>query len=216
MNASLWSFWTTAQPALAGLKAGDWALLIMLGASLLVLSALREKYLLVWTAGWALLVSSRLALVHGAALRIPARDVTAFVQAAFVAAAGLFAGAVLVYIRERNLLLPLAVASAIVAGSAVARGSAAALRSGSFLPNHSADRSHRTDPRPQRALGILGMAAGDLSAGAAPQLAAVYRRDSSQAGCRLRCVAGAKHVAGSLWRSPRTDSAFASAGSLDR
>src|SRR5580700_3127039 len=121
MNASLWSFWTTAQPALAGLKAGDWALLIMLGASLLVLSALREKYLLVWTAGWALLVSSRLALVHGAALRIPARDVTAFVQAAFVAAAGLFAGAVLVYIRERNLLLPLAVASAIVAGFAVAR-----------------------------------------------------------------------------------------------
>src|SRR5580658_6710830 len=119
MNASLWSFWTTAQPALAGLKAGDWALLIMLGASLLVLSALRENYLLVWTAGWALLVSSRLALVHGAALRIPARDVTAFVQAAFVAAAGLFAGAVLVYIRERNLLLPLAVASAIVAGFAL-------------------------------------------------------------------------------------------------
>ena len=38
MNASLWSIWnTTAQPALAGLKAGEWALLIMLAASLLVL-----------------------------------------------------------------------------------------------------------------------------------------------------------------------------------
>ena len=121
MNASLWSFWSTAQPALAGLKAGDWALLIMLGASLLVLSALREKYLLVWTAGWALLVSSRLALLHGAALRIPARDVAAFEQAAFVAAIGLFAGAVFVYIRERNLLVPLAVATAVVAGFAVAR-----------------------------------------------------------------------------------------------
>jgi hypothetical protein len=121
MNASLWSFWGTAQPTLAGLKAGEWALFIMLGASLLVLSALREKYLLVWTAGWALLVSSRLALVHGAGLRIPPRDVTAFGQAAFVAAVGLFAGAVLVYIRERNLLVPLAVASAIVAAFAVAR-----------------------------------------------------------------------------------------------
>ena len=73
MNASLWSIWnTTAQPALAGLKAGEWALLLVLGASLLVLSALRERYLLVWTAGWALLVTSRLAGVHGAAMRIPA------------------------------------------------------------------------------------------------------------------------------------------------
>src|ERR1700688_2566908 len=35
---SLWSICHTAQPALAGLKAGEWALVIMLGASLLVLS----------------------------------------------------------------------------------------------------------------------------------------------------------------------------------
>jgi hypothetical protein len=121
MNASLWSIWNTAQPALARLKPGEWALLIMLGASLLVLSALREKYLLVWTAGWTLLVSSRLAAVHGAALRIPFRYITAFEQAAFVVAVALFAGAILLYTRERNLLVPLAVASAIVAGFAVAR-----------------------------------------------------------------------------------------------
>src|SRR5271169_5098661 len=72
MNVSLWSIWnTTAQPALAGLKAGEWALLLLLGASLVVLCALRERYLAVWTAGWALLVSSRLVGAHGAAMRMP-------------------------------------------------------------------------------------------------------------------------------------------------
>ena len=108
MNASLWTLWNTAQPALAGLKAGEWALLIMLGASLLVLSALRERYLLVWTVGWALLVTSRLAAVHGAEMRIPLHYVPAAEQAAFVVAMGLFAAAVFVYVRGRNLLAPLA------------------------------------------------------------------------------------------------------------
>src|ERR1700734_710934 len=109
MNESLWSFWnSTAQPALAGLKAGEWALLFGLAASLLVLTALRERYLLAWTAGWALLAGSRLAGFHGAAMRIPGRYVPAVEQAAFVVAMGLFAGAIFVYIRERNLLVPLA------------------------------------------------------------------------------------------------------------
>src|SRR5882757_2175614 len=121
MNASLWSIWNTAQPALAGLKAGEWALLLVLGASLVVLSALRERYLLVWTVGWALLVSSRLTGMHGAAMRIPERDVPAVEQAAFVIAMGLFAGAVLVYIRGRNLLAPLAAITVSVAAFAVAR-----------------------------------------------------------------------------------------------
>src|SRR5258706_14027177 len=120
MNASLWSIWnTTAQPALAGLKAGEWALLLVLGASLVVLSALRERCLLVWTVGWALLVTSRLAGIHGATMGIPERDVPAVEQAAFVIAMGLFAGAVLVYIRERNLLGPLAAITVSVAGFAV-------------------------------------------------------------------------------------------------
>jgi PAS domain S-box-containing protein len=122
MNVSLWSIWnTTAQPALAGLKAGEWALLLVLGASLVVLCALRDRYLLVWTTGWAVLVTSRMAGVHGAAMRIPARYVPAFEQAAFVVAVGLFAGAVLVYIRERNLLAPLAAITVSVGGFAVAR-----------------------------------------------------------------------------------------------
>jgi PAS domain S-box-containing protein len=122
MNASLWSIWsTTVQPALAGLKAGEWALLLVLAASLVVLSALRERYLLIWTAGWTLLASSRMASVHGAAMRIPARYVAATEQALFVVAMGLLAGAVLVYIREKNLLAPLAAITAIVAGAALAR-----------------------------------------------------------------------------------------------
>ena len=122
MNASLWSFWnSTAQPALAGLKAGEWAVLLALAASLLVLSALRERYLLIWTAGWALLAGSRLAGLHGAAMRIPERYVPAAEQAAFVVAMGLFAGAVFVYIRERDLLAPLAAITVSVAGFAVAR-----------------------------------------------------------------------------------------------
>jgi len=122
MNASLWSFWnSTAQPALAGLKAGEWAVLLVLGASLLVLSALRERYLLVWTAGWALLAGSRLAGVHGAGMGIPERYVPAVEQAAFAVAMGLFAGAVFLYVRERNLLAPLAAITVSVAGFAVAR-----------------------------------------------------------------------------------------------
>jgi PAS domain S-box-containing protein len=122
MNVSIWSFWnTTAQPALAGLKAGEWALVIVLGALLVVLSVLRERYLFVWTAGWALLVSSRFAGLHGVALGIPQRYVPAVEQAAFVAAMGLFAGGVFVYVRARNLLAPVAAITVSVAGFAVAR-----------------------------------------------------------------------------------------------
>ena len=121
MNEFLWSLWNTAQPALAGLKGGEWAVLFVLAASLLVLSALRERYLLIWTAGWFLLSGSRLAGLHGAGVGIPERYVPAVEQAAFVVAMGLFAGAIFVYIRERNLLAPLAAITVSVAGFAVAR-----------------------------------------------------------------------------------------------
>src|ERR1700685_3075074 len=89
MKVSLWSVWnTTAQPALAGLKAGEWALLLVLAASLVVLCTFRERYLLVWTGGWALLVGSRLAGVHGAAMGIPEQYIPAVEQAGFVVAVG--------------------------------------------------------------------------------------------------------------------------------
>jgi PAS domain S-box-containing protein len=54
-------------------------------------------------------------------MRIPARYVPAVEQAAFVIAVGLFAGAVLVYIRARNLFAPLAAITVSVAGFAIAR-----------------------------------------------------------------------------------------------
>ncbi len=111
----------TVQPALAGLKAGEWALLIALGALLVTWLALREKFLLVWSAGWLLLASSRFAALHGAAMRIPERYVPAVEQAAFVLAVGLFAGGIFVYVRERNLLAPLAAITVSVAGFAAAR-----------------------------------------------------------------------------------------------
>jgi PAS domain S-box-containing protein len=121
MNASLWSILNTAQTALAGLKVGEWALLIMLGASLLVLSALRERYLLIWTTGWALLLTSHLAGAHGGGMRIPLRYIPAVEQAAFVLAMGLLGGAILVYVRARNLLTPLAAIAISVAGFSVVR-----------------------------------------------------------------------------------------------
>src|SRR5580692_6606330 len=122
MNVSLWSIWnTTAQPALAGLKAGEWALLLMLAASVVVLCALRQRYLLIWTAGWVLLAASRLVALHGAAIRIPEQYIPAVEQAAFVVAVGLFAGAILVYIRGRDLLVPLVVITVSVSAFAVAR-----------------------------------------------------------------------------------------------
>src|SRR5437763_9626535 len=96
MNASVWTIWSTAQPALAALKAGEWALLLVLGAALVVLFALRERCLLLWTAGWLMLASSRLAELHGAAIGIPQRYVPAVEQAAFVVAIGLFAGGIFV------------------------------------------------------------------------------------------------------------------------
>ena len=122
MTASLWSIWNTvAQPAFARLKPGEWSLLLGLAALLLVLCAFRERYLATWTAAWTLLVSSRLLAAHDAVWQIPARYLPAVEQAAFVIAVGLSAAAVLVYIRDRNLMAPLAAVTATTAGFAVAR-----------------------------------------------------------------------------------------------
>jgi PAS domain S-box-containing protein len=122
MTASLWSVWNTvALPAIARLKPGEWALLIVLAASLLVLSVFRERYLAIWTAAWTLLLGSRFMQMYGTKTQIPAHYLPAVEQAAFVIAIGLFAGAVFVYIGERNLLAPLAAVTVCTAGFAVAR-----------------------------------------------------------------------------------------------
>jgi PAS domain S-box-containing protein len=121
MSASLWSIWNSAaRLGLARPTAAELALLILLGASLLVLRAFREPYLKVWVLGWAAFVVSRLA-EHCFASKIPAPFDLLAVQATFVLAVGLLAGAVLLYTRGRDLILALMVITPILVGFAGAR-----------------------------------------------------------------------------------------------
>jgi PAS domain S-box-containing protein len=121
MSASLWSIWNSvARLGLVKPTAAELALLILLGASLLALRAFRENYLKVWILGWTALVASRLA-EHCFAAKIPAPFDLVAVQATFVLAVGLLAGAVLLYTRGRDLLLPLMVIAPILVGFAGAR-----------------------------------------------------------------------------------------------
>jgi two-component system NtrC family sensor kinase len=121
MSASLWATWNSIERlGLARPTGAELTLLILLGASLLALRAFRETYLKVWIAGWAMLVVSRMA-EHCLAPRIPAPFDQVVVQAAFVLAVGLLAGAVLLYSRLRDLMLPLMVITPIMVGFAGAR-----------------------------------------------------------------------------------------------
>src|ERR1700722_15919697 len=118
MIASLSSIWNaTTNLSIPALTATDWALLLLLGASLLAALAIRELYLKIWIAGWAAFVVSRLA-EHAFASRIPAPFGLVTVQATFVLAAGLLAGAILLYARSRELIVPLAVITPILVGFA--------------------------------------------------------------------------------------------------
>ncbi|HET6178345.1 MAG TPA: ATP-binding protein [Candidatus Sulfotelmatobacter sp.] len=121
MSASLLSIWNSAarlgidKPTMA-----EVSLLILLGASLLALRAFRENYLKLWVVGWAAFAGSRLA-EHALASRIPAPFDQVAVQASFVLAAGLLAGAVLLYARARDLIVPLTVITPVLVGFAGAR-----------------------------------------------------------------------------------------------
>jgi len=94
---------------------------MVLAASLLILSIFRERYLGVWTAAWTLLVTSRFGGDPWCRDANSARYVPAVRQAGFALAIGLFAGAVFLYIRERNLLAPLAAVTLTSASFAVVR-----------------------------------------------------------------------------------------------
>jgi two-component system NtrC family sensor kinase len=121
MSASFWSIWNTAAKlGLAKPTVAELALLILLGASLLALRVFRETYLKVWVLGWMTLVASRLA-EHSFAARIPAPFDAVAVQASFVLAVGLLAGAVLLYTRGRDLIVPLMVITPILVGFAGVR-----------------------------------------------------------------------------------------------
>jgi len=121
MNASLSSIWNSvAKLGIAKPTAAELSLLILLGASLLALRAFRENYLKVWVVGWLALVSSRLA-DHAFAAKIPAPFDQVAVQASFMLAVGVLAGAVLVYTRNRDLIVPLTVITPVLVGFAGAR-----------------------------------------------------------------------------------------------
>ncbi len=121
MSASLWSLWNTVlRLGLAKPSAAEVTLLILLGASVLALRAFRENYLKVWVLGWTALVLSRLA-EHCFATKIPSPFDSVVVQSTFVLSVGLLAGAVLLYTRGRDLLLPLMVITPVLVGFAGAR-----------------------------------------------------------------------------------------------
>jgi len=121
MSASLLSIWNTAaRLGLAMPTAAEFTLLILLGATLLALRAFRENYLKIWVLGWTALVASRLA-EHCVAAKIPAPFDLVAIQATFMLAVGLLAGAVLYYARVRDLLVPLMVITPILVGFAGAR-----------------------------------------------------------------------------------------------
>jgi two-component system NtrC family sensor kinase len=121
MNTSLSSVLnTTARLGLARPTAAELALLVLLGAALLALRAFRENYLKIWVLGWAALVASRLA-EHCFANKIPHPFDAVAVQATFMVAVGLMAGAVLLYSRARDLIVPLMVITPVLVGFSGAR-----------------------------------------------------------------------------------------------
>lgn len=68
-----------------------------------------------------MLTLSRFVSLQETASRVPARYVVAAEHATFVLAVGIFAGGIFLYIREKNLLAPLAAITLSVAGFSVAR-----------------------------------------------------------------------------------------------
>jgi two-component system NtrC family sensor kinase len=121
MSASLWSFWNSAERmGIVRPSVAEWTLLILLGASLLALRCFRETHLKIWVLGWTALWASHLAEHCLAAKIVPPFDQVA-VQALFVLAVGLLAGAILVYARLRDLILPLMVITPVLVGFAGAR-----------------------------------------------------------------------------------------------
>jgi PAS domain S-box-containing protein len=121
MSDFLLQVWNAvAKLGLARPSSIEWTLLILLGASVLALRAFRENYFKLWVLGWATFVVSRFS-EHCFAPRIPAPIDLVVVQSTFVLAVGLLAGAVLLYARVRDLIIPLMVITPVLVGFAGAR-----------------------------------------------------------------------------------------------
>ena len=121
MSDFLLSVWNAVgRLGLARPSATEWTLLILLAASVLALRAFRETYFKLWVLGWVAFVVSRFS-EHCFAPKIPAPFDLVVVQATFVLAVGLLAGAVLLYARVRDLIIPLMVITPVLVGFAGAR-----------------------------------------------------------------------------------------------
>src|SRR5262249_42329546 len=121
MSAPLLPIWNSlATLGLTRPSAVEWTLLILLGASVLALRAVRENYYKVWVLGWAVFVVSRFS-EHCFAPRIPAPFDSVVVEGTFVLAVGLVAGAELLYAGVRDLMVPLMVITPVLVGFAGAR-----------------------------------------------------------------------------------------------
>src|SRR4030081_524444 len=122
MSSALWSIWSVAtQLGLSKLTAGGCALVVVLGALLLVLRSFRERYLMIWIAGWTALLASRLIAEHGSSVLIPQRYLPVAEHTTFVLAVGLFAAAILAYTQVGTLFTPLAAVTVSVIAFAAAR-----------------------------------------------------------------------------------------------
>jgi two-component system NtrC family sensor kinase len=136
MSTIVWPLWNTgiwhaplwnemARRALGRPTAADYALLVLLGISLLALQVSRERYFKVWIAGWAALVASGLIehifLANNFLSNDSARYAPSAAQGTFVLGVGLLSAGVMLYSRNRELLRPLAVITPLLVAFALAR-----------------------------------------------------------------------------------------------
>src|SRR6266478_7235676 len=110
MNLSILSAWLAVGDIIVPrLTLQESAALILLAATLLVFRTFRERYLLIWTVGWLAYLVSRWTVRGFAPESVPGY-LTAFSQAEFVLAVGMFAAAILVYSHAHELLRPVLLA----------------------------------------------------------------------------------------------------------
>lgn len=87
-------------------------LLILFAGAVLLYSSFREKYLIPWIAGWTFLSLAKVFMTLGAT-RTPTLLWESLCIVSFILALGLLVAAVLVYVSQRKLLLPLALMLAV-------------------------------------------------------------------------------------------------------
>ncbi len=112
------SVWNWSGSIAPKVTAQESAALIILAASLIVFRTFRERYLLFWILGWLAYLVSRLPVPVGKgseyALAISHNG-------EFVLAVGLFTASVLLYVKARKLMLPMAIFAAAMVGLCVAQ-----------------------------------------------------------------------------------------------